>query len=418
MVADRPCTWIGWAGSADEILPAHRTSELTVSPVPLSSREVDEFYAGYANSGLWPLLHDALRPVAHDIAWARAYRHVNARFARSVARSAAPRARVVVNDYQLMLVPAMLRELRPDLNIAYFLHTPFPHRDTFAAFPDADSLLRGLLGADVVGVQTVRDSRHLRDALAAFLSARIERDRVRHRGHVSTVRSIPVGVDTRRISQLAASQRTLARAVEIRHRVGRPDRLLLGVDRLDYTKGIEARLLAYHMLLRRGAVDPATTTLVQVAVPSRQMLPAYEATHRAVVARVEAINAEFGSAGAPAVHLRLAGLDEHELVACYRAADVMVVTPMRDGMNLVAKEYVAARVDLTGGLVLSTGAGAAEELFDAHLVDPDDPVDIARGVVAALGEHDRGRSRMRGLRAAVLRHDVHHWGDRLLDALG
>jgi trehalose-6-phosphate synthase len=153
-------------------------------------------------------------------------------------------------------------------------------------------------------------------------------------------------------------------------------------------------------------------------VPSRQTVPGYEDTRRAVLGRVEAINAEFGSAQAPAVHLRLESLDEVELVAHYRAADVMVVTPVRDGMNLVAKEYVAARVELTGSLVLSTGAGAADELTAAHLVQADDPVDIARGLEAALCETDAGRSRMRQLRWAVLRHDVHDWADGLIAALG
>ena len=409
--------WVGWAGVTDRDVTPRCHGGTRLRPVSVCTSEAKDFYDGYSNAGLWPLLHDAIRPPVHDPAWWHTYQRINRRFATTVARSAAFGARVLVQDYQLMLVPRMFRELRPDLRIAFFLHTPFPSSDVFATCPDHVALLHGLLGADLVGVQTSRDRRHLRHCVSELLGAHAEPDIVRHSASETVIGAFPIAIDAGRVQTLASRAEVAAEAFAIRASVGDPTDVLLGVDRLDYTKGIETRLLAYQLLLRAGALDAATTPMIQIAVPTRENVPAYGRTKRTVVEISRAINDEFGSPLRPAVHLRLEELTETALAAHYRAADVMVVTPIRDGMNLVAKEYVASRVDDTGALVLSTGAGAAEELSDAHLVAPCDVAGTAAAIMRAR-THRCGPTRMARLRRTIFQRDVHDWAGDLLRALG
>jgi len=333
--------WVGWAGVTDRDVTPHCHGGTRLRPVSVCASEAKEFYEGYSNAGLWPLLHDAIRPPVHDAAWWHTYQRVNRRFATTVARSATCGARVLVQDYQLMLVPRMLRELRPDLRIAFFLHTPFPSPDIVATCPEHVELLHGLLGADLVGVQTSRDSRHLRQCAFELLDADAKPDFVRHGARRTAIGAFPVAIDAGHVHELASRADVAAHASAIRASTGAPTDLLLGVDRLDYTKGIETRLLAYRWLLRAGALDAASTPMVQIAVPSREGVLGYGRTKRTVVEITRAINDEFGAPDRPAVHRRLEELDETALAAHYRAADVMVVTPIRDGMNLVAKEFIA-----------------------------------------------------------------------------
>jgi trehalose 6-phosphate synthase len=409
--------WVGWSGQSDSVDPAFVRDGVALRPVSLAARELDAFYSGYANAGLWPLLHDAMRPSRREPSWWEAYIKVNARFARHAAQAATRGARVLVQDYHFMLVPAMLRRVRPDLRIAFFLHTPFPDIDTFLAFPDADDLLRGLLGADVIGVQTPRDLRHLTAAVSQVIGGGCLDGSHAKARRLPVVEAFPISIDTADIEAKASTSMTAGRCVALRRALGSPQHLLLGVDRLDYTKGIEARLAAYRQVLRSGVLDPATTVLVQNCVPSRETVAEYQATRQAVEALVREINGEFALCGHPVVDCRFESLAFDDLVAHYRAADVMLVTPIRDGMNLVAKEYVASRVDGTGALVLSTGAGAAAELVAAHLVDAADVDDIARGISAAVSEPDRGAARMTALRQVVRDNDVERWASDLMRSL-
>jgi trehalose 6-phosphate synthase len=324
-----------------------------------------------------------------------------------------------MHDYHLMLVPAALRARRPDLRTGYFHHIPFPPVELFAQLPWRDELLLGLLGADLIGFQTADDAHNFVAAARRFVRVRGSRSRLQFAGRHVDIGVFPITIDTAAFRESATSAATQRRAAELRLHVGRPETLFLGVDRLDYSKGIDQRLLALQHLLRSGRLDPRQCVLVQVGVPSRGAIGEYAGTRERIEQLVGEINGEFATVGRPIVHNIHRRVAFDELVALYRAADVMLVTPFRDGMNLVAKEYVASRVDEAGSLVLSEFAGAAHELSEAHLVNPHDLESLCAGIEAAVNSEPAERKRrMRALQRVVLRHDVHHWASSFLHALG
>jgi trehalose 6-phosphate synthase len=351
-----------------------------------------------------------------DESWWPSYRRVNERFADEVAHVAAPGATVWVQDYHLQLVPAMLRERRPDVRIAFFLHIPFPPPELFRRLPRRREILEGMLGADLVGFQTAADMRNFVRAARMFTDTSGRAPALSYGGRTLNVGAFPVAVDHRAIARLAADERVIARSKEIRKELGSPDKVLLGVDRLDYTKGIDVRLDALAELLRNGTLRVPDHVFVQIAVPTRGNVDAYADLRDHVERQVGAINGEVSEMGHPAVHYLHRSLPMDELVALYLAADVMLVTPLRDGMNLVAKEYVASRLDDTGALVLSEFAGAAYELRGAHLVNPHDICGVERAITAAVNG-ERERARMRRLRKTVLQRDVRSWATEMLAAL-
>lgn len=391
--------------------------------VPLTQADVEHFYDGFSNSALWPLYHDAIAtPSYHRIDF-DAYRRANRAFAAAAAEHALPGATVWVHDYQLQLVPAMLREMRPDLRIGFFLHIPFPAADLFMQLPWRRELITGLVGADLVGFQTSGGVHNFLECARRLLAWPIHDDRIRLPGTNNDRRSCVVGsfgisVDWPRIDRIARSQTTIARAAQVRAELGNPHRILLGVDRLDYTKGIDVRLRAYTELLREGRLDPAQTVLIQVATPSRESVDEYQRIRDDVELIVSRTNGDLGQIGAPAIHYVRQSQPLAELIALYRAADVMLVTPLRDGMNLVSKEYVASRSDDDGALVLSEFTGAARELAAAWLVNPHDMDGMKDAIVAAAtaGPVER-RRRMRALRSRVRNHDVEHWTREFLAVL-
>src|SRR3954466_7051351 len=354
--------WIGWSGGADDDLEPFVDDGLSLVPIPLSEQEVEEFYEGFSNATLWPLYHDVVAKPAFHREWWEAYVRVNRRFAERAAEVAAEGATAWVTDYKMQLVPAMLRELRPDLRIGYFLHIPFPPAELFQQLPWRRQLLEGLLGADLVGFP-------LPGAAANFV--RLVRQRVGHKTHRDlvylpdgrTVRAeaFPISIDYQGFEKLARSEAVHARAASIRRALGNPATVFLGVDRLDYTKGIYARLRAYAELIRDGALDVDDAVFVQVATPSREKVEEYRVLRDEIDRLVGRINGDLGRIGRPAISYMHASYPREEMAALYRAADVMVVTPYRDGMNLVAKEYVACRWDDDGALVLSEFAGSAAE---------------------------------------------------------
>ncbi len=409
----RGATWVGWPGTATGPLPPS-VDGIRVVGLPLSKLEIDRYYDTVANSCLWPAYHDAIRPpvIDHD-AW-RTYRTVNRRFADRIAAEAAPGATVWVQDYHLQLVPGMLRRRRPDLRIGFFLHTPFPSMSVFARLPWRSEILDGLRGADLLGFQTSLDLERFRDAAAQLLG-----DDWAHRQGGSTWTGVyPASIDVAEFERLAARPDVLARAAALHSEVAPGRCLYLGVDRLDYTKAIDRRLEAFDRLLTAEPGLARRATLLQIAVPTREGVESYRSERARVEALVADINHRHAGDGPPVVHYVNGQIDTEELVACYRAADVMLVTPWKDGMNLVAKEYVAAQVDHRGVLVLSEFAGAAAELGDALLVNPHD----IRGFTAGLRQAwhmgaNRARHRMAGLRAAVRRWDAARWAATFLEDL-
>lgn len=409
--------WVGWDGSAadaDRPMDPFTHEGIRIRPVSLSSDELSEFYDGFSNGTIWPLYHDCLRAPQFHRRWWRAYEQVNRRFADAALDASEEGDIVWVHDYQLQLVPRMIRQRRPGARIGFFNHIPFPPEELFAQLPWRAPLLEGLLGADVVGFQTRLGAKNFARAARLFTGAEGTDRRLEHEGRSVLVDAFPISIDAGRYARMAREPKVLARAAALREEFG-GRRIVLGVDRLDYTKGIDVRLRAFEEVLNRGAATVEDTVFVQIAVPTRERVDDYAGLKATVEGHVGRINGTHGRLGRAAVHYAYRSVPFDELVACYVAADVMVVTPLRDGMNLVAKEYVAARTDDSGVLVLSEFAGAALELRQALLVNPHDVDGIADALVSALrlGEA-QARRRMGSMRKTVIRHDVYAWSDSFL----
>ena len=410
--------WVGWAGTAEAATEPFLHDGLSAVPVPISPEEVRDYYEGFANSTLWPLYHDACQTPQFHRHWWRSYVAVNRRFAEMAARHAADHARVLVQDYHLQLVPGMLREMRPDLRIGFFLHIPFPPQELFAQLPWRQRILEGLLGADVVGFQTKVGAQNFVRLVNRFTPHRGVGHAITVDGRHVEAREFPISIDVDRIESLAADPAIVAKAREIREEVGGGHTVLLGVDRLDYTKGIDNRLRAFSELLASGRHDVDDIVLIQISVPSRESVDEYVEIRNRVEKLVGQINGEFGEVGASPVHYLRRNLPLDELVAHYLAADVMLVTPIRDGMNLVAKEYCASRLDDSGALVLSEFTGAAAELDRAILVNPHDVDGMAAAFEQAIVMPKAERTRrMRSLRQRIRRRTVYDWATDFLGAV-
>ncbi len=424
--------WIGWPGIADDT-PGDGEPELieedglTLVPVRLSTQEIADYYEGFSNATLWPLYHDVIvRPEYHRHWW-DSYVEVNRRFAETTARTAAPGATVWVQDYQLQLVPKMLRMLRPDLTIGFFLHIPFPPVELFMQMPWRTEITEGLLGADLVGFHLAGGAQNFLVLARRLIGANTSRATIGVRSRFGSIQvgfrtvkvgAFPISIDSADLDQKARNRDIRRRAREIRAELGNPRKILLGVDRLDYTKGIDVRLQAFDELLEDERIDRTDTVLVQLATPSRERVESYRLLRDDIERQVGRINGEYGDVGRPVVQYLHRPVPRNELIAFYAAADVMLVTPLRDGMNLVAKEYVACRSDLGGALVLSEFTGAAAELRQAYLVNPHDLDGVKDGIEAALNQQpEDGRRRMRAMRRQVLAHDVDRWARSFLDAL-
>ena len=423
VLAGQHGTWVGWAGNAsgpqDSPTSPFELDGMRLRPVALTPDDVERYYEGFSNSSLWPLYHDAIETPAYRRSWWEAYRRVNQRFAEATADQAAEGGTVWVQDYQLQLVPAMLRALRPDLKIGFFLHIPFPPVELFMQLPRRAEILRGLLGADLVGFQRPLAAQNFLRLTRHLLGLRPRGAGVEVDGRTVHAAAFPISIDVAEIEGLAASPLVRARAEQIRAELGDPKTVILGVDRLDYTKGIEQRFKAYRELLSEDRLSVPETVMVQVATPSRERVEHYQALRVKVEREVGRINGDYGRVGVPAVHYLHQSYSRSELVALYCAADVMMVTPLRDGMNLVAKEYVAARVDLGGALVLSEFAGAAGELRQAFLCNPHDLQSVKESLMRAVQvDQTEVSRRMRAMRRHLRGHDVRHWANSFLSALG
>lgn len=416
--------WVGWAGRPDLELAPFDNDGIQIVPVSLSPDDIKLYYEGFSNDTIWPLYHDVIaQPGYHRLWWDR-YQAVNQRFADAVIAIAAPGATVWVQDYQLQLVPRMLRLARPDLAIGFFNHIPFPAYGIFSQLPWRTQIIEGLLGADVVGFQRAADAGNFSRAVRRLLGFSTKSHHIEipasDTGPARRViaRPFPISIDVASFEQLAQRPDVQARAAQIRSDLGDPETIMLGVDRLDYTKGIGHRLKAFEELLAESRLSVEDVTLVQVANPSRERVEAYQQLRDDIDLMVGRINGEYGTISHQAVSYLHHGFPREEMAALYLAADVMLVTALRDGMNLVAKEYVAARFDEDGVLVLSEFAGASDELKGALQVNPHD-IDgvkdaIERAITMQLPER---RKRMRSMRRRVRENDVQHWSETFLSAL-
>ena len=419
ILSRREGAWVGWPGSPDVELDPTENDGISLFPVTLSQQEVDDYYEGFSNDTLWPLYHDAVADSTFDRSWWEAYQAVNQRFAERAAEVAAPGATVWVHDYQLQLVPQMLRRLRSDVRIGFFLHIPFPPVELFMRLPWRQQIITGLLGADLIGFHLPGGARNFVRLAKALVGVGTNgTTSIQYDGRTIKAGAFPISIDSAGQSALAATPDVHETARQIRRDLGSPSKIILGIDRLDYTKGIDVRLQAFEELLAAGDPSVQDAVMIQVATPSRERISSYIRMREDIERRVGAINGNYGKIGRPAVHYLHQSLPREELAAFYVAADVMTVTPLRDGMNLVAKEYVACRVDGGGVLLLSEFTGAAKELRTSLLVNPYDTDGVKEGLRRALTMPTlEARRRMRAMRRQVLTHDVDRWAAAFLSDL-
>lgn len=411
--------WIGWPGTEydEEVERKIRHTSLPggvrLIPVFLTEEERKNFYCGFANEVIWPLFHDLQTCCNFEPEYWETYRKVNEKFADSLASVATRDDFVWVHDYHLMLLASVTnRESLP--RMGYFHHIPFPPPDIFEKLPWRAAIIRGLLKFEVIGFQTIRDQRNFVSCVRRFMpAARFRRNGtnlfVTNGARTAVLGTFPISVDFADFAETAGAEDVAARSTEIKHCI--PGTVILGVDRLDYTKGIPERLKAFRLLLKTHCELHGKVSLVQIVVPSREDVPKYRELRLNIEQLVSQINGAFGRPGWLPVHFLHRQVPRKELLAYYRAADVAVVTSLKDGMNLVAKEYCAAQVNEDGALILSEFAGAAAELGDgALLVNPYDTEGVMQSMLRACNMRpEERRSRMRRMREVVRNQTVFDW---------
>ncbi|RMF43936.1 MAG: trehalose-6-phosphate synthase [Deltaproteobacteria bacterium] len=415
--------WIGWPGCSEEA-PVEALLEqfgqqrgYRLLPVPLSEDQVQGYYHGFSNETLWPLFHDLLGHCRFDTGTWKVYREVNDLFARVMADQLSESDLVWVHDYQLVLVGDCLRRLGCHQRLGYFLHIPFPSPDLLRRLPWKDEILRGLLAYDLIGFQTLRDRRNFVNGAAQLPEVTIigrQRyhtllqvgERVVRAGH------FPISIDVSDFERRARAPEVDEAAWYLHENLeGR--QLILGIDRLDYTKGLQERFLAFERALEICPEMRGKSSLLQIVVPSRTDVPEYQRHKEMLDRETGRINSRFAEAGWVPIHYLYRSLDPVQLLAHYRACEIALITPLRDGMNLVAKEYCACSLDNNGVLILSEFAGAADQMGrDALLVNPYDIDGTAEAICRAfhMPQEERQR-RMRRLRQDLRRNDVHRWVD-------
>jgi trehalose 6-phosphate synthase/phosphatase len=428
LLSERGGLWVGWPGTLemvdlDEILAvARRDLGYLIKPVSLTQEELNQYYFGFSNEIIWPLFHDLQTRCNFDPTYWTAYQRVNRKFAQVIADNAGMEDYIWVQDYQLMLVAKELRSMGVENKVGFFLHTPFPALDIFMKLPWRAKILEALLDYDVVGFQTRRD----RNNFVYCVESMLKGVQVDARKQVSTmttprreigVGSFPISIDFKDFARQAKSPVVAGAARQLRESM--PDqRILLGVDRLDYSKGIPEKLKAFRNALERFYELRGRITLIQVAVPSRKDIPEYQALRDEIEGLVSEINGIFTQPGWIPVHYMFRSMGRTELLAYYLAADIALITSLKDGMNLVAKEYCAANIDENGVLILSEFAGASKELHRWSLiVNPYDVEGVAEAVHEAFHmSMDERQRRMNRLRKSVARRDVFWWVDSFLQA--
>jgi alpha,alpha-trehalose-phosphate synthase [UDP-forming] len=416
-------TWIGWSGTYEDMptkIPVDEeegcASEYYLAPVKLSREDIERYYLGYSNKCLWPLFHYFQEHCEfnHDL-W-ESYKEVNRRFADAILEEYREGDMIWIHDYHLMLVPAWVRQELPRAKIGFFLHIPFPSAEICLVEPHAGELIAGVLGSDLIGFQLDANVYNFMDSMATLTHHRYSRGMrtVNVDDRLVRLRSFPISIDFDYFAEVAEWETTEERARQIRASY-RAETLALGVDRLDYTKGIPERLRAIEVMLDRNPELQGRFTFIQLSAPSRTKVEAYRAMREEVERLVGHVNGRFGGKGCIPIDYRYEVHSQEELVAFYRAADLALVTPLRDGMNLVAKEYLASRSDEDCMLVLSRFAGAAHELVEAISTNPYDPESMAEHIHGAITmSREERRRRMRAMRELVRRNDIYWWLERFL----
>lgn len=428
ILRDRGGLWIGWPGTVEEVdldelvAIGSQDAGYMFKPVLLTAEEADQYYFGFSNEIMWPLFHDMHSRCNFDPAYWNMYQAVNRKFTQVIAQNTGMNDYIWVHDYHLMLVAKELRGMGLEHKIGFFLHTPFPPLDIYMKLPWRSQILEALLEYDLVGFQTRRDRNNFIQCVEALIKG-IHYDA---RRQVSTITVLnreikvgifPISIDFKEFARQAAAKSVAERASQLYEAI--PNcQIILGVDRLDYSKGIPEKLRAFRNALERFDDLHGNVSLVQIVVPSREDIPEYQGLKAEIEGLVSEINGKFTQSGWIPIHYIFRSLDRIELLAYYRSADIALVTPLKDGMNLVAKEYCAAKVDTSGVLILSEFAGAATQLRGSSLlVNPYDIEGAANAIHRAYNmSTDERRSRMRRLRKSIAKRDIFWWLDFFLRA--
>ena len=414
--------WVGWPGlfvddAAEQATVTERLRADSMAPVFLTEAEIRDYYEGFSNSTLWPTFHYFTQFATYDDKHWQAYVAANEKFCEAVLALAGPEDTIWVHDYQLLLLPEMLRRARPQATIGFFLHIPFPSYELLRVLPWGADLVRGMMGADLIGFHTYGYMRHFLSAVSRMLGLSNQNGQIETPTRTVLADAFPMGIDYQRYAQAAASE-----AVEEYQRIYREAlhglRVVLSIDRLDYTKGIAQRLLAFEQLLLRHPEWREQVSLLMVVVPSRDQVAQYAALKEEIDEVVGRINAQYRTIGWNPIHYFYRSFPFEELVALYRLADVALVTPIRDGMNLVAKEFVASKTHQRGVLILSERAGAAVELSDALLINPTNTNQLVEALnEALLMPEDEQIARMTNMQDLVRQYDVFAWTRLFMDRL-
>ena len=430
VLRNRGGSWIGWTGTVVEnrvdlgelLDQATSESGYKLVPVRLTRDDVQKFYYGFSNEVLWPLFHDLFQHCSFDPAYWSAYLDVNRRFAQVVAESSGEDDFIWVHDYHLMGLARVMQGWKIKRRKGFFLHIPFPPLDIFLKLPWRSEILGALLEYDLVGFQTPRDRRNFLQCVRAL----IKNAAVRGQGHVVTVHArgrevrvgtFPISIDFNEFNQQSDSPGVSEAAWYIHENLSN-QQIILGVDRLDYTKGIPQRLESFRNALLRYPDLQEKVVLVQVTVPSRIEIPKYQELKLEIEGLVGKINGQFTRSGWVPIHYICRNLGREELLAYYRTAEIALVTPLKDGMNLVAKEYCAANIEANGVLILSEFAGAASQLHrNSLLVNPYDRDGVADAIHEAVNmSTEEKQARMRRLRQLIRRRDIFAWVNAFLGA--
>ncbi|WP_194972808.1 bifunctional alpha,alpha-trehalose-phosphate synthase (UDP-forming)/trehalose-phosphatase [Aquiflexum lacus] len=414
--------WIGWPGNtvedpeqrAEIILELH---ELKMAPVFLTKEDVEQFYEGFSNETLWPAFHYFTQYIVYNPEHWEAYIRVNQMFCEAILKKAAPDDTIWVHDYQLLLLPKMLREALPNATIAFFQHIPFPSYEIIRMIPWRKELLEGVCGSDLIGFHTYDDMRHFLSAVGRITGMSSESGYIQAENRIINVDSFPMGIDYGKFEKQAKSKKTQNIVKNFKTQVG-DVKLILTIDRLDYSKGIPQRLHVFYELLKSHKELHGKISMIMVVVPSRDMVQSYKELKEEIDLLVGRINAEYSTLNWIPVHYFYRGFPFEELSAFYSMSDIALVTPLRDGMNLVCKEFVASKTDQTGVLILSEMAGASKELIDAVLVNPNDKQGVVDAIYQALAmKPEEQKSRMVSMQESLKKYDIFQWVKVYLDRL-
>lgn len=420
----RDSVWVGWPGiPADDLTQAEKrdiTAELKkydCHPVFLTEEEVDNYYSGYCNATLWPLFHYFTNMAQYDDRYWESYTSVNEKFYKETRPFIDKDTQVWVHDYQLMLLPKLIRDKHAEAQIGFFLHTPFPSFEIFRLIPERDELLQGLLGANLVGFHTYDYVRHFLSSVMRALGHENNLGIIQLEDRVVQADAFPIGIDYKKFakSQRSRSVKKMIQSFDLHKE---KTKVILAVDRADYTKGIPARLDAFEMFLRKHPEYTEKVVMVLLASPSRENVEAYQDLREEIEQKISRINGEFSTVDWSPITYFHKSLPQSEVSALYAIADVMLVTPLRDGMNLVAKEYIATRHRQKGVLVLSEMAGVASELTEALQVNPNNTKQIADAIYEALNmPTNEQKKRMKAMQDRISTYTINKWAEDFIEEL-